>query len=153
VKVRETNNVKKPIDSKPSGCAELQTWGLQISNFITGGNSNAIFRKNILNKSGGPQQAETALYFASLNQAWPLPVSAHAGDDRSRRRRRQICIAKISGKRKYLRLTLTTSFQNMIAQVSREMKMVRWSCVPLLTQDRTRAVHDGNDVNNPEQTP
>jgi hypothetical protein len=71
MKVRETNNVQKPIDSKPSGCAELQTWGLQISNFITGGNSNATFRKNILNKSGGPQQAETALYFASLNQAWP----------------------------------------------------------------------------------
>ena len=40
----------------------------------------------------------------------------------------------------------------MIAQASRENKMARRSYVPLSAPNRTRAVHDGNDVNYPERT-
>jgi hypothetical protein len=38
----------------------------------------------------------------------------------------------------------------MIAQVSREKNMASWPYVLLSTLNRTRAVHDGNDANNPE---
>ena len=70
-KICVTNEMPTPIDRKPSGCADLQTWVLQISNFITGGNSKPAFRENILKHFGEPQLAGAALYFASLNQAWP----------------------------------------------------------------------------------
>jgi hypothetical protein len=69
--IRLTNCMQNPTCRKPSGRADLQTWVLQISNFITGGNSKSAFRENILKHFGGPQQAWAALYFASLNQAWP----------------------------------------------------------------------------------
>jgi hypothetical protein len=45
----------------------------------------------------------------------------------------------------------TSTFQNMIDQVSCEMKLVRWSYVPLSTLNGTKAVRDGNDVNDPNR--
>jgi hypothetical protein len=47
--IRLTNSLQHPIGRKPSGRADLQTWVLQISDFITGGNSNATFQQNLLN--------------------------------------------------------------------------------------------------------
>jgi hypothetical protein len=75
-----------------------------------------------------------------------LPVSALAGDDHSRSRSRQIHIPKKLEETKISRILLTMPIQNMIALVSREMKMVHRPYVPLLMLDRMREGHDVNDA-------